>query len=110
MEPQHNYPSYNAGFQQQVYGRKRSKKGCFAAGIIIVLLIISGSLFLAYFIYNKTNNTLEEITEKFGYTNADNAKNQKYKCLKRLKKMFFDVYGKNGGPDYDEQTGNGRID
>ena len=65
MEPQHNYPSYNAGFQQQVYGRKRSKKGCFAAGIIIVLLIISGSLFLAYFIYNKTNNTLEEITEKF---------------------------------------------
>lgn len=56
------------------------------------------------------NQSMEEITEKFGYTNADNAKNQKYKCLKRLKKMFFDVYGKNGGPDYDEQTGNGRID
>lgn len=39
------------------------------------------------------NQSMEEITEKFGYTNTDNAKNQKYKCLKRLKKMFFDVYG-----------------
>lgn len=56
------------------------------------------------------NQSMEEITEKFGYTNADNAKNQKYKCLKRLKKMFFDVYGKDGGPVHVEQTGNGRID
>ncbi len=38
------------------------------------------------------NQSMEEITDKFGYTNADNAKNQKYKCLKRLKKMFFEVY------------------
>ncbi len=53
------------------------------------------------------NQSMEEITEKFGYTNADNAKNQKYKCLKRLKKMFFDVYGTNGGINYDEQKGNG---
>ncbi len=53
------------------------------------------------------NQSMDEITEKFGYTNADNAKNQKYKCLKRLKKVFFDVYGKNGGIYYDEQKGNG---
>jgi len=53
---------------------------------------------------------MEEITEKFGYNNADNAKNQKYKCLKRLKKVFFDVYGKNGGMDDDEQKGNRGID
>ena len=33
--------------------------------------------------------SMMEICEKFGYTNADNAKNQKYKCLMRLKKMFF---------------------
>ncbi len=33
---------------------------------------------------------MEEIAEKFGYTNSDNAKNQKYKCLQRLKKYFFD--------------------
>jgi RNA polymerase sigma factor (sigma-70 family) len=33
-----------------------------------------------------------EIAEKFGYTNADNAKNQKYKCLMRLKKLFFAQY------------------
>jgi RNA polymerase sigma factor (sigma-70 family) len=33
--------------------------------------------------------SMEVISEKFGYTNADNAKNQKYKCLQRLKKLFF---------------------
>ena len=33
--------------------------------------------------------SMEQISEKFGYTNADNAKNQKYKCLQRLKKIFF---------------------
>jgi len=31
--------------------------------------------------------TMDEIAEKMGYTNAANAKNQKYKCLQRLKKM-----------------------
>jgi RNA polymerase sigma factor, sigma-70 family len=36
--------------------------------------------------------TMESIREKFGYTNADNAKNQKYKCLQRLKKIFFVKY------------------
>lgn len=35
------------------------------------------------------SKSMQEICEKFGYTNADNAKNQKYKCLQRLKKMFF---------------------
>jgi hypothetical protein len=33
---------------------------------------------------------MDEIAEKFGYTNADNAKTQKYKCLQRLKKYFFE--------------------
>jgi RNA polymerase sigma factor (sigma-70 family) len=32
---------------------------------------------------------MDEIADKFGYTNAENAKNQKYKCLQRLKKIFF---------------------
>jgi RNA polymerase sigma factor (sigma-70 family) len=35
--------------------------------------------------------TMDEITHKFGYTNADNTKNQKYKCLQRLKKIFFEA-------------------
>ena len=43
-------------------------------------------------------NSMQDITEKFGYTNADNAKNQKYKCLMRLKKMFFAAY-KTVAPD-----------
>jgi RNA polymerase sigma factor (sigma-70 family) len=33
--------------------------------------------------------SMQEICEKFGYTNTDNAKTQKYKCLQRLKKLFF---------------------
>jgi len=35
------------------------------------------------------NLTMQDICEKFGYTNTDNAKNQKYKCLQRLKKLYF---------------------
>jgi RNA polymerase sigma factor (sigma-70 family) len=35
--------------------------------------------------------SMEEISEKFGYTNSDNAKTQKYKCLQRLKKNFFEL-------------------
>lgn len=35
------------------------------------------------------HRSMQDICEKFGYTNADNAKNQKYKCLQRLKKLFF---------------------
>ena len=39
-----------------------------------------------FYIHNKS---MQDISEKFGYTNADNAKTQKYKCLQRLKKLFF---------------------
>lgn len=39
--------------------------------------------------YYIQNRSMQEISEKFGYTNADNAKTQKYKCLQRLKKLFF---------------------
>lgn len=35
--------------------------------------------------------SMQDICEKFGYTNTDNAKTQKYKCLQRLKKLFFQV-------------------
>lgn len=38
---------------------------------------------LEHFYFLKTN--MKEIAEVFGYTNEDNAKNQKYKCLQRLK-------------------------
>jgi len=50
------------------------------------------SLLEAFYIHNKN---MQEISSYFGYTNADNAKNQKYKCLMRLKKLFFTQY-KNG--------------
>jgi len=43
------------------------------------------SLLEAYYLKKKS---MVEIAGNFGYTNADNAKNQKYKCLMRLKKLF----------------------
>lgn len=36
------------------------------------------------------NLSMEDIKEKFGYTSADNAKTQKYKCLQRLKRIYFE--------------------
>jgi RNA polymerase sigma factor (sigma-70 family) len=53
------------------------------------------SLLEAYYLQKKS---MPEIADFFGYTNADNAKTQKYKCLVRLKKIFFSQY-KNGGQD-----------
>ena len=47
------------------------------------------SLLQSYYLKKKG---MTEIAAEFGYTNADNAKNQKYKCLMRLKKLFFAQY------------------
>jgi RNA polymerase sigma factor (sigma-70 family) len=49
------------------------------------------SLLESYYLQKRS---MMEIAGDFGYTNADNAKNQKYKCLMRLKKMFFEQYKK----------------
>ncbi len=35
---------------------------------------------------------MQQVAKKMGYTNTDNAKNQKYKCLQRLKKIYFKTY------------------
>ena len=53
------------------------------------------SLLDSYYMQKKN---MQEIAFSFGYTNAENAKNQKYKCLMRLKKIFFTHY-KNGNSD-----------
>jgi RNA polymerase sigma factor (sigma-70 family) len=53
------------------------------------------SLLHAYYLQKQN---MQVIAANFGYTNADNAKNQKYKCLMRLKKIFFTDY-KNGNED-----------
>ncbi|WP_290791954.1 RNA polymerase sigma factor [Flavihumibacter sp. UBA7668] len=47
------------------------------------------SLLDAFYLQKKS---MIEIASSFGYTNADNAKTQKYKCLTRLKKIFFAHY------------------
>ena len=47
------------------------------------------SLLEAFYLQKRS---MTEIAGSFGYTNAENAKNQKYKCLARLKKLFFSQY------------------
>ena len=47
------------------------------------------SLLEAFYMQKRS---MQEIAASFGYTNAENAKNQKYKCLVRLKKLFFSQY------------------
>lgn len=47
------------------------------------------SLLEAFYLKKKS---MQEIASGFGYTNPENAKNQKYKCLIRLKKLFFSQY------------------
>lgn len=47
------------------------------------------SLLEAFYLQKKN---MSVIAGSFGYTNADNAKNQKYKCLMRLRKLFFTEY------------------
>lgn len=49
------------------------------------------SLLKAY--YHQDKN-MQEIAADFGYTNPDNAKNQKYKCLTRLRKLFHSMQAK----------------
>lgn len=53
------------------------------------------SLLEAFYLQKRN---MQEIAANFGYTNAENAKTQKYKCLMRLKKIFFTHY-KNGVGD-----------
>ena len=54
------------------------------------------SLLEAFYLQKKN---MQDIALSFGYTNAENAKTQKYKCLMRLKKIFFTHYNKNGTRD-----------
>jgi RNA polymerase sigma factor (sigma-70 family) len=49
--------------------------------------------------YYLQKQNMQVIAANFGYTNADNAKNQKYKCLMRLKKIFFSHYKNENGDE-----------
>lgn len=44
------------------------------------------ALLKAFYLEDKS---MQEIAVDFGYTNSENAKTQKYKCLTRLKRIFF---------------------
>ncbi|MFM2386469.1 MAG: hypothetical protein RL660_1226 [Bacteroidota bacterium] len=55
------------------------------------------SLMKAFYFEGKS---MQQISEDYGYTNADNAKTQKYKCLTRLKKIFFDKTSASSRPAF----------
>jgi RNA polymerase sigma factor (sigma-70 family) len=65
------------------------------AGFLIMEKAMNGlgepckSLLEAFYLQKRS---MQDIAAGFGYTNAENAKNQKYKCLMRLKKIFFSQY------------------
>lgn len=42
-------------------------------------------------LYYYNNLSMQEIANELNYTNASNAKTQKYKCLARLKKIFYNT-------------------
>ena len=44
---------------------------------------------LTLFWYHK--KSMNELSEVFGYSNADNTKNQKARCQKRLEKLTFEL-------------------
>ncbi len=44
------------------------------------------SILQAFYVQNKS---MQEIAITHGYTNPENAKTQKYKCLNRMRKLFF---------------------
>jgi len=56
------------------------------------------SILKSFYVQNKS---MQSIAEEFGYTNPENAKTQKYKCLNRLRKLFFH--------DNEQQKKNERI-
>jgi RNA polymerase sigma factor (sigma-70 family) len=62
------------------------------AAILHVLKEMVGNCktLLEAFYYEK--KSIKEIQTVFGYNNEDTAKNQKYKCLKRLKQLVTDKY------------------
>ena len=41
--------------------------------------------------FYEQDKSMQDIAASFGYTNPDNAKTQKYKCLARLRKIFYGV-------------------
>jgi RNA polymerase sigma factor (sigma-70 family) len=49
------------------------------------------SLIKAFYHQDKS---MQEIAADFGYTNPENAKTQKYKCLNRLRKIFYGAQAK----------------
>ncbi len=38
--------------------------------------------------------SMDVLADRFGYSGSDTAKNQKYKCLMRLRRLFFDGQGR----------------
>lgn len=96
LQQQHRFISANEGFEETVAVEEEiEEKEKLDQDFVMMDTAMKSlgepckSLLEAYYIHKKH---MVEIADEFGYTNADNAKNQKYKCLMRLKKLFFAQY------------------
>lgn len=50
--------------------------------------------------FYEEEKSMREIAEQFNYTNPENAKTQKYKCLNRLRKLYFALREERVKPGY----------
>jgi len=90
MEPQHGQINVS-GMPQQVYGRKKSRSGCFIIGLLIVLVIGGGITYVIYSIYNKVNDTVENFSDKFKDLKNMDRFNGKRNADDRFKGDFIDA-------------------
>jgi len=78
-------------FEDQEAHEKKQKSFQFLENALSKIGEPCKSIIEAYYLKDKS---MQEIASYFNYTNADNAKTQKYKCMIRLKKLFFAEYNK----------------
>ncbi len=90
MEPQHGQINVS-GMPQQVYGRKKSRSGCFIIGFLIILIIGGGITYVIYSIYNKVNDTVENFSDTFKNMKNSDRFNGKRNVDDRFKGEFIDA-------------------
>ncbi len=88
MEPQHGNINVS-GMQQQVYGRKKSKSGCFIIALLMLLAVGGGATYLIYTLYNKATDTFDTFSDKF--KNLKNDKLESRNEDSRFQGAFIDA-------------------
>ena len=90
LDDEEHGPYLNTGAEEDLLGaEEQDRRFATMSAALSHLGEPCRSLLEGFYLLDKS---MQDLTAEFGYTNADNAKNQKYKCLVRLKKLFFAHY------------------